>query len=80
MNRLFKNIAVAAIAVIAAIMTAKAQTPAEWEKLKGEINMYMANDIGRNGYYDQKPIAELMGTMAETCGQPTTNSFTPIRS
>ena len=68
MNRLFKNIAVAAVAVIAAIMTAKAQTPAEWEKLKGEINMYMANDIGRNGYYDQKPIAELMGTMAETIG------------
>ncbi len=68
MNRLFKNIAVAAIAVTAAIMTAKAQTPAEWEKLKGEINMYMANDIGRNGYYDQKPIAELMGTMAETIG------------
>ena len=68
MNRLFKNIAVAAVAVIAAIMPAKAQTPAEWEKLKGEINMYMANDIGRNGYYDQKPIAELMGTMAETIG------------
>ena len=68
MNRLFKNIAVAAIAVTAAIMTAQAQTPAEWEKLKGEINMYMANDIGRNGYYDQKPIAELMGTMAETIG------------
>ena len=21
----------------------------------------MANDLGRNGYYDQKPIAELMG-------------------
>lgn len=68
MNRLFKNIAIAAIAVTAAIMTAKAQTPAEWEKLKGEINMYMANDLGRNGYYDQKPIAELMGTMAETIG------------
>ena len=28
----------------------------------------MANDLGRNGYYDQKPIAELMGTMAETIG------------
>ena len=68
MNRLFKNIAVSAIAVTAAIMTAKAQTPAEWEKLKGEINMYMANDLGRNGYYDQKPIAELMGKMAETIG------------
>lgn len=28
----------------------------------------MANDLGRNGYYDQKPIAELMGVMAETLG------------
>lgn len=26
----------------------------------------MANDLGRNGYYDQKPIAELMGNMAKT--------------
>ena len=25
----------------------------------------MANDLGRNGYYDQKPIAELMGEMAD---------------
>lgn len=68
MNRLFKNIVVAAVAIIAAIMPAKAQTPEEWKKLKGEINVYMANDLGRNGYYDQKPIAELMGTMAETIG------------
>lgn len=34
---------------------------AEWQKLKGEITLYMTNDMGRNGYYDQKPIAELMG-------------------
>lgn len=38
---------------------------AEWEKLKGEITLYMTNDMGRNGYYDQKPIAELMGRMAD---------------
>ena len=37
----------------------------EWEKLKGEITLYMTNDMGRNGYYDQKPIAELMGEMAQ---------------
>ena len=37
-----------------------------WESLKGEITLYMANDLGRNGYYDQKPIAELMGEMAGT--------------
>ena len=45
-----------------------AQTPADWEKLKGDVVLYMANDLGRNGYYDQKPIAELMGVMAETLG------------
>ena len=28
-----------------------------------KFNFYVANDLGRNGYYDQKPIAELMGTM-----------------
>ena len=37
----------------------KAQTPSEWEKLKDDINVFMVNDMGRNGYYDQKPIAEL---------------------
>lgn len=30
-----------------------------------KFNFYVANDLGRNGYYDQKPIAELMGEMAE---------------
>ena len=45
-----------------------AQTPAEWAKLEKDVNFYVANDLGRNGYYDQKPIAELMGTMAETVG------------
>lgn len=30
------------------------------------FNFIIANDLGRNGYYQQKPIAELMGTLAET--------------
>ena len=46
----------------------QAQTPTEWKKLKGDVTLYMANDLGRNGYYDQKPIAELMGNMAKTTG------------
>lgn len=46
----------------------QAQTPKEWKQLKGDVTLYMANDLGRNGYYDQKPIAELMGRMAETTG------------
>lgn len=45
-----------------------AQTPSEWKKLKGDINVFMVNDMGRNGYYDQKPIAELMGKIGETIG------------
>lgn len=48
--------------------SAYSQTPEDWEKLKGDVVVYMANDLGRNGYYDQKPIAELMGNMAETLG------------
>ena len=41
-------------------------TRSEWKSLKGQLTFYMANDLGRNGYYDQKPIAELMGEMAGT--------------
>lgn len=29
---------------------------------------FLANDLGRNGYYEQKPIAELMGRLAEEVG------------
>lgn len=43
-----------------------AQDAASWKALEKPVNFYMANDLGRNGYYDQKPIAELMGRMAET--------------
>ena len=40
----------------------------EWKSLKGTVNLFIANDLGRNGYYDQKPIASLMGEMAEEVG------------
>lgn len=48
--------------------TAKGQTPEQWKTLKADINLFVANDLGRNGYYDQKPIAKLMGVMAEEVG------------
>ena len=54
--------------LLAATLKTQAQTPAEWEAMKGNVTMYMTNDMGRNGYYDQKPIAELMGHMGETLG------------
>lgn len=51
------------VALISAISFA--QTPEQWKALEKPLNFYLANDLGRNGYYDQKPIAELMGNMAE---------------
>ena len=54
--------------LLAATLKMQAQTPVEWKAMKGNVTMYMTNDMGRNGYYDQKPIAELMGHMGETLG------------
>ena len=54
--------------LLMATLTALAQTPEQWATLKKEVNFFLANDLGRNGYYDQKPIAELMGLMAEEIG------------
>lgn len=62
-----KRILLSCCLILTAALTF-AQTPAEWEKLEKDVNFYVANDLGRNGYYDQKPIAELMGRMAETVG------------
>ena len=38
----------------------------EWKAIEKPLNFYIANDLGRNGYYDQKTIAGTMGRMAET--------------
>lgn len=35
-----------------------------------KLNFFVVNDTGRNGYYDQKTIAELMGNMAENGASP----------
>jgi len=47
--------------------TTKAQIT-DYSIFDHKFNFYIANDLGRNGYYDQKPIAELMGTMGEEVG------------
>lgn len=39
-----------------------------WKQLKAPICLIVANDLGRNGYYQQRPIARLMGEMAEEIG------------
>ncbi|HJD52225.1 MAG TPA: metallophosphoesterase [Candidatus Avibacteroides avistercoris] len=60
MNRLLTSLLFIACAAIM-----QAQDAAAWKQLERPLNFYLANDLGRNGYYDQKPIAELMGRMAE---------------
>ena len=45
--------------------TVTADHTQKWKSLEKPLNFYLANDLGRNGWYDQKPIAETMGRMAE---------------
>ena len=66
-----RNMLVILLVIAASILlniTANAQTPEQWKSLKGDVNLFIANDLGRNGYYEQKPIAELMGKMGEEIG------------
>ena len=48
-----------------ATLMASAQVKTDFKQLKSEINLMVVSDLGRNGYYDQKPIAALMGSIAE---------------
>ena len=66
-----RNMLIILLVIAASILlniTAKAQTPEQWKSLKGDINLFISIDRGRNGYYDQTPIAELMGKMGEEIG------------
>ena len=66
-----RNMLIILLVIAASILlniTAKAQTPEQWKSLKGNINLFIANDLGRNGYYEQKNIAALMGEMAGEVG------------
>lgn len=68
-SKLYRSLAamlLAATATMLGSVDVLAQTPDDWAKMCKDVTLYMANDLGRNGYYDQKPIAELMGTMADT--------------
>lgn len=55
--------------MLLATLTAVAQL-SDYSIFKKQFNIFIANDLGRNGYYDQKPIAELMGQMAKAGADP----------
>ena len=66
-----RNMLIILLVIAASILlniTANAQTVEQWKSLKGDINLFIANDLGRNGYYEQKNIAALMGEMAGEVG------------
>lgn len=56
------------LAVALVSISGYAQRNIDYSAYEKKLNLYVANDLGRNGYYEQKPIAELMGEMAEEVG------------
>lgn len=54
------------ILLLTAGLNVYAQTAAT--ELDGDVKLMIGNDLGRNGYYEQKPIAALMGKVAEAVG------------
>ncbi len=56
------------LSIVAALLlglAAGAQNRAEWNGLKNDITLLVTSDLGRNGWYDQQPIAATIGEMAE---------------
>ncbi|MBM6992457.1 MAG: metallophosphoesterase [Prevotella sp.] len=51
------------IAVLSVAAVSAQET--DYSVFADKFNFIVCNDLGRNGYYDQKPIAELMGQMSE---------------
>ena len=60
---MIRKILIAALALIYA-----AGASAQTEIPKGDINLIVASDLGRNGYYDQKAVASTMGRVASQIG------------
>lgn len=61
-----RTIAFGALWAVASAFSLFGQTDAR--SLDGDVKLIIANDLGRNGYYDQKPIAQLMGEVADEIG------------
>ena len=65
-DRMFRLSIVAAFLLAAGQqLCAQFTNPDDFED---KLSFFVANDLGRNGYYDQKPIAETMGRIAEVVG------------
>lgn len=56
------------LSVILTVIGVGAFAQADYHDITGDIRLMIANDLGRNGYYDQKPVARTMGEVAEVLG------------
>lgn len=55
-----------AVPAILASCSAGTDPVQAWKEMEKPLNFYIINDAGRNGYYEQKPVAATMGRMAES--------------
>ena len=60
-----KNILLTFTFLLLSVISISAQIKQLTDKDLEGTNIIVANDLGRNGYYEQKPIAELMGEWAD---------------
>lgn len=61
-----KRLTLIVVAVIAMMGAAMAQVKFQKPEIPANsTTIYIANDLGRNGYFEQKTVAELMGWMAD---------------
>ncbi len=56
------------LALVSNACAGHAQGSTKWQDLKAPINLLWCNDMGRNGFYDQKTIGATMGNVAEAIG------------
>lgn len=61
---MLKKLIITAALAIAGVLASAARTEIE----KGDVNLLVVSDLGRNGYYDQKTVAATLGTVAEELG------------
>ena len=54
----------AVVALLLVVSTASAHNPKAWRKMKENLNFFLVSDVGREGCFNQKVIANTMGEMA----------------
>lgn len=64
----FRKSILSLVVAVTGLTHVAAQTNQDFTLTKGDLNLMVVSDLGRNGYYDQKPVATLMGTVSEQIG------------